>query len=303
MGERGDAEADCLSRLKTYEQQLAQVQGALATDADNEELSNLEAELKNLIALTRQLISQGQQSQPSSSSGRVSGNAPDPEKTPSATPNPLPELKRFSAGDECQAKYAVRWLRDRVEDGSHADVHNPQGDGRWYAARIVSVGGSSSDPKYTVLYKGYDSTEIATSESLRPLKNAAGGAPTPTTASKRTASVAAKLTPEEEQERERKRKRSEKKAERSANRSAEANSMQNNWQKFAKKAEKKGALKSDKSMFKTPDDPLAKGEEEVGRWTGCLNASINNVTFPLSSGRRGGGEGNDAVWRPQEACL
>lgn len=140
-----------------------------------------------------------------------------------------------------------------------------QGDGRWYAARIVSVGGSSTDPKYTVLYKGYDSTEIVTSDLLRPLKNAAGSTivaagQSNSTGVKRSASGAAKLTPEEELERERKRKRSEKKAERSANKSAEANAIQNNWQKFAKKAEKKGTLKGDKSMFKTPEDPLAKGE-------------------------------------------
>lgn len=132
----------------------------------------------------------------------------------------------------------------------------------------MAVGGSSSDPKYTVLYKGYDSTEIVTSDSLRPLKNVTtsvggngagshgGGANVST---KRAA--ATKLTPEEELERERKRKRSEKKAERSASKSAEANAIQNSWQKFAKKAEKKGSLKSDKSMFKTPDDPLAKGEK------------------------------------------
>jgi survival-of-motor-neuron-related-splicing factor 30 len=143
-----------------------------------------------------------------------------------------------------------------------------QGDGRWYPARIVSVGGSATDPRYSVLFKGYDSTEILTSESLRPLKNAPGSHGTSSSsagqtagsANKRSASTTTKISPEEELERERKRKRSEKKAERSANKSAEANAIQNSWQKFAKKAEKKGTLKGDKSMFKTPEDPLAKGE-------------------------------------------
>lgn len=129
------------------------------------------------------------------------------------------------------------------------------------------MGGSTSDPKYTVLYKGYDTTEIVTSASLKSLKNAVETSVKNGLASttKRPSSSTTKLTPEEEQERERKRKRSEKKAERSANKSAEANAMQNTWQKFAKKAEKKGTLKTDKSMFKTPDDPLAKGKSGLGK--------------------------------------
>ncbi|UZJ51740.1 hypothetical protein CBS101457_001060 [Exobasidium rhododendri] len=238
------------SELKTYEQQLTQVQGALVADSDNEELKNLEVELKNLISLTKQLLGQAESSTPSSSSASTSVVSKKDTPKP-ATTNAAPrasDVKHFAAGDECQAKYA--------------------GDGRWYSARIVSVGGSSTDPKYSVLYKGYDSTEIVTSDSLRPLKGVVGshgtnittsGQPADTT-TKRSASATSKLTPEETTERERKRKRSEKKAERTANKSAEANALQNNWQKFAKKAEKKGTLKGDKSMFKTPEDPLAKGE-------------------------------------------
>ena len=221
-------------RLKGYEQQLAQVQGALSTDRDNQELLNLEIELKNLIALTRQLLE----------AAEVPAAGPSNKKPATATTSQAglqsAEVRKYTAGEECQAKYA--------------------GDGRWYSARIVAVGGSTSDPRYTILYKGYDSTEIVTSALLRPLRNASSHTSITTTNNKRPASAVVKLTPEEEQEKERKRKRSEKKAERSASKSAEANAMQNTWQKFAKKAEKKGTLKTDKSMFKTPDDPLAKGE-------------------------------------------
>lgn len=225
------------TRLKSYEQQLAQVQGALSTDRDNQELLNLEVELKNLILLTKQLIEAAETPAAGPSSKKPATAALSQANHQSS------EVRKYAAGEECQAKYA--------------------GDGRWYSARIVAVGGSSSDPRYTILYKGYDSTEIVTLASLRPLRNAAASSHSHTSSTvatnKRPASAIAKLTPEEEQEKERKRKRSEKKAERSASKSAEANAMQNTWQKFAKKAEKRGTLKTDKSMFKTPDDPLAKG--------------------------------------------
>jgi survival-of-motor-neuron-related-splicing factor 30 len=221
------------------------VQGALSTDKDNQELINLEVELKNLISLTKQLLEAGEAAAPGPSNKKGSA-------VPAQAAHQTPERRQFTAGEECQAKYA--------------------GDGRWYSARIVSVGGSTTDPKYTVIYKGYDSTEIVTSESLRPSRNTNNHSSASTTTTLKRPSVSAvKLTPEEEAEKERKRKRSEKKAERSASKSAEANAMQNTWQKFAKKAEKKGTLKTDKSMFKTPDDPLAKGKCMQCRWTGCID--------------------------------
>lgn len=98
-------------RLKTYEQQLAQVQGALATDKGNEELINLEAELTNLIALTKQLIGQGEEPQPSSSGStkKTSTSAAAATSTLAPTTGRV-EVKRFAAGEECQAKYAVSVL-------------------------------------------------------------------------------------------------------------------------------------------------------------------------------------------------
>lgn len=96
---------------------------------------------------------------------------------------------------------------------------------------------------YTIMFKGYNNTEIVTASSLKPAKQPKYPV----------------LSPAEQAERERRRKRNEKKMEKLAVKSAEANAVQNSWQKFAKKAEKKGTIKGDRSMFKTPDDPLAKG--------------------------------------------
>lgn len=220
----------CVQRLRQYQQQLEQVQGALKGDPENEELRTLEGELKNLIDLTTQLISaQASDDTPSTSSIGTDFKTRD-NVTASAD-------HRYAVGDECEAKY--------------------EADGRWYAARIVAVAGSMQNPMYTILFKGYSDTEVVTSSSIKATKDTASvqkanGQLTSKSTSKR-------LSAAEEAERERKKRRSEKKAERFASRTAEANAVQNSWQKFAKKAEKKGVMKKDKSIFKTPDDPLAKG--------------------------------------------
>lgn len=144
-----------------------------------------------------------------------------------------------------------------------------QADGRWYPARVVSVGGAGDRRQYTVVFKGYNTTEVLAAEAVRAQKGAphpggAGGATTSGSATKRSEPTVT-LTPEEEAERERKRKRNEKKAERYAGKAAETTAKANSWQKFAKKGEKKGIIKGgSKSMFATPDDPLAKGE--FHRW-------------------------------------
>ena len=46
------------NELETYQVQLSQVELALAADPDNEELSSLVSELKELIDLTQQTIAQ-----------------------------------------------------------------------------------------------------------------------------------------------------------------------------------------------------------------------------------------------------
>lgn len=154
-------------------------------------------------------------------------------------------VPKYAAGDECQAKY--------------------EGDGRFYDARIVSIAGSQHNPMYTILFKGYNETAIVTAESLKPSKQGIHHKnhsfdQSQSSSLSPSRSKLPNLTPEEEAERERKKKRSEKKNERFANRTAEAQAVQTSWQKFTKKAEKKGHMKKEKSMFKTPDDPLAKGK-------------------------------------------
>lgn len=137
---------------------------------------------------------------------------------------------------------------------------------------MTSVSGSAKDPVYSITFKGYNETAMLRSADVKPSSSsssavAASSSHAASGISATTASSAAKgkgrgtpvLSAEEEAERERKRKRSEKKAERHEIKTQVATDKANSWQKFAKKGQKKGyGIAGAGSMFKTPDDPLAK---------------------------------------------
>ncbi|KIP12443.1 hypothetical protein PHLGIDRAFT_97759 [Phlebiopsis gigantea 11061_1 CR5-6] len=219
--------------LETYQVQLSQVELALEQDANNTELSELKSELQELIELTKAAIAQ-QEAAASSSKAEASRKAAAAGGTGAA------QTKTFVAGDECLAKYS--------------------GDGQWYAARIASVGGATENRQYSVMFKGYNTTELVNAAQLKALPHgyaaaAAGPGAGAAGGSKR------KLTKGEEEERERKKKKNEKKVETRAQKAKEQNEKQATWQKFAKKSEKKGihiAGVSGTSIFKTPENPLGR---------------------------------------------
>ncbi|CAD6891747.1 unnamed protein product [Tilletia controversa] len=265
------------TELQTYELQLEQVQTALMADPDNEELRTLEGELHNLIGMTRELLEQqeaeaaaavnaasaggggrgakgkGRQDE----AGREEHGYGDSASTKVAVdPLQTGPVRQFAAGEEVSAKYS--------------------GDGRWYPARITSVSGSVHNRMYSVVFKGYNTTELLSSSDIKPTKSAPAqhtSAAQPSAASYGTSSSsnAAELpspmqpdgTPktrpfDPNAEKERKKRRVEKSKERHATKAVESQTKQQAWQKFAKK--KSGAIAGvgGKSMFKTPDDPLAK---------------------------------------------
>ncbi|KAG6829397.1 hypothetical protein H0H92_004665 [Tricholoma furcatifolium] len=203
--------------LETYQVQLSQVETALALDPENAELSSLANELKELIQLTKAALAQAEAASSSKSD----------RKTASSTPT-----QSWTAGDECLAKYSI--------------------DGAWYPARITSVGGSTENRVYSIVFKGYNTTELVKAAEIKPLPP---NYVAPPTANKR------KLTQEEEEDREKKKKKNEKKLEVRAQKAKEQNQKQASWQKFAKKSEKKGvhiAGVAGTSIFKTPDNPLGR---------------------------------------------
>nr|POF17834.1 hypothetical protein CFP56_13246 [Quercus suber] len=68
-------------------------------------------------------------------------------------PPPPDEVQHyaFNVKDVVQAKYS--------------------GDKQWYQATIISKTGSSTDPVYTVVFKGYDDQETKRKHEIRPLEN------------------------------------------------------------------------------------------------------------------------------------
>ncbi|KAJ4486225.1 hypothetical protein J3R30DRAFT_3283433 [Lentinula aciculospora] len=202
--------------LETYKVQLSQVDTALQAEPDNAELASLRAELQELINLTQTALAQAAEA----SSSKVESS-----RKAASTPS-----LAWSAGDECMARYSA--------------------DGAWYPARITSVAGSEQNRVYTVVFKGYNSTEQAKSSDLKPLP-----------VSYTSTVSATKRKHETDDEKERKKKKNEKKLETRAAKAKEQNHKQATWQKFAKKSEKKGvhiAGVSGTSIFKTPDNPLGK---------------------------------------------
>ena len=74
------------------------------------------------------------------------------------------------------------------------------------------------------------------------------------------------------EERERKKKKNEKKLEVKAAKAKEQTEKQATWQKFAKKSEKKGihiAGVAGTSIFKTPENPLGRGQCSLACWSRC----------------------------------
>jgi survival-of-motor-neuron-related-splicing factor 30 len=211
--------------LETYQAQLSQVELALASDTENAELSSLRSELKELIELTQVALSQaGSPALPKADSSRKAAAAAF--------------AHTWAAGDDCQVKYS--------------------GDGGWYPARITSVGGSADNRVFSIVFKGYNTTELVKSSEIKPLPaNLNYGSAPSLSASKR------KMSQTEEEEREKKKKKNEKKVEAKAAKAKEQTQKQATWQKFTKKSEKKGvhiAGVAGTSIFKTPDNPLGRGK-------------------------------------------
>lgn len=212
--------------LETYQAQLDQVELALQSDPENTELASLKSELLELIELTKAAIAQHEAAASSSKA----------EASRKAAQAAASHTKAFVAGDDCLAKYSS--------------------DGQWYPARVASVGGSPENRQYSVVFKGYNTTELVNASQIKPIppNYVAPAAPA---AGKR------KLTKADEEERERKKKKNEKKLEVKAQKAKEQTEKQQTWQKFAKKSEKKGvhiAGVAGTSIFKTPENPLGRGE-------------------------------------------
>ncbi|KAH9456037.1 hypothetical protein Pst134EB_012255 [Puccinia striiformis f. sp. tritici] len=245
--------------LETYEYQLSQVNLVLEKDPTNAECLSLQGELVNLITLTKDFLAQTAPSKQTNSSGDHKESSLDNSsnklssrnrsKTPhdqqqqdkSAKPSTLQSdtslSKSLNPGDLCMAKYA--------------------GDGKYYPAKITTIGGSSDTRIYTVVFKGYDTTDLVSATEIRPITDHNSNK------KRNLDSSATNNNEEHENDKDRKRKKNEKKTENKAAKAAEQHEKQKSWQSFAKKSVKKGVhipgIVGD-SMFASPDNPFGKGQ-------------------------------------------
>jgi len=223
--------------LNTYKLQLQQVEAALTTDPDNEELTTLQEDLKQVINLTQDLLN--------SQLGQTAGEPPeddseevpqlDKKKSPSpisaasssgakksksrwAAPDPILPVKPWQVGEQCQALYAV--------------------DNQFHAAIIEEI---TTDGEVSIRFKGYKGSYVT---SLGLLKLPESGTTTVFQGKGNKRDLAAK---QKEYLKEKKKKKLEKMKEMEEAREKE----KNKWQNFSGKAfGKKGFVK--KSIFKSP---------------------------------------------------
>ncbi|QRW05212.1 splicing protein SMN [Ceratobasidium sp. AG-Ba] len=218
--------------LETFQVQLSQVELALASDPENEELTALRSELKELI-----------------SSPRPPSHRQRPPHRPPRTQRPRHPVRR--QGPRTRHDLNNQPVRRRCRPVTSAwQSTREMVNGILHGLRLW--GGSDERRVFNVVFKGYNSTELLDASALKPMPAGGWKGQHAAAAGKR------RLTQEEEEERERKKKKNEKKLEVRAAKAKEQNNKQAAWQKFAKKSEKKGVViagMQGTSIFKTPDNP------------------------------------------------
>merc|ERR1712240_128744 len=133
------------SDLNTYKLQLQQVEAALTTDPENEELQQLKTDLEQALALTQDLINAQLGASAASSSGVKEEEveeaaAEKPKKKKSRwTEDPIIPVKPWQVGEHCQAIYS--------------------GDGQYHDAKIEEI---NADGEVSVKFKGFRGIFVST---------------------------------------------------------------------------------------------------------------------------------------------
>merc|ERR1712227_947995 len=235
------------SDLNTYKLQLQQVEAALTTDPENEELQQLKTDLEQVLALTQDLINAQLGAAASSASGVKEEEveeaaAEKPKKKKSRwTEDPIIPVKPWQVGEHCQAIYS--------------------GDGQYHDAKIEEI---NADGEVSVKFKGFRGIFVST---LGLLKLPSSG----TTTVHAQNSVKNKKELAASRNEYLKAKKEKKKA-KWAEIEKEGEKEKGKWQNFSKKAfGKKGFVK--KSIFKTPEQAAGKD----------LKSRVRNTSFIFQS--------------------
>eukprot|EP00090_Calanus_glacialis_P041824 TRINITY_DN74366_c0_g1_i1.p1 TRINITY_DN74366_c0_g1~~TRINITY_DN74366_c0_g1_i1.p1 ORF type:complete len:245 (-),score=94.37 TRINITY_DN74366_c0_g1_i1:82-816(-) len=219
------------SDLNTYKLQLQQVEAALTTDPDNEELNQLKNDLEQVLNLTLDLIN-AQLGQGTSTDDDLENalKKEKPKKSRWAEPDPILPVKPWQVGEHCQAIYPV--------------------DSVYYDAKIEEI---TTDGEVSVKFKGYKGSYVTTIGLLR--LPSSGTTTVHATGSAKNKKELANY------QRELKKEKKKKNAEKMKDLEEEREKEKMKWSSFSAKAfGKKGFVK--KSIFKTPE--TADGKVGVG---------------------------------------
>ncbi|KAG0742391.1 hypothetical protein G6F57_010488 [Rhizopus arrhizus] len=125
--------------IESYKFQLEQVELALASDPANEELTKLQNDLKELIAMFEAQLPEQTNSKPSPAKHNKT-------EAPAAT---ALKTQTFAVDQEVMARWS--------------------GDGQFYKANITAIGGA--DQVFSVRFKGYNETEFVKAEDIKAIPN------------------------------------------------------------------------------------------------------------------------------------
>jgi len=245
--------------LETYKAQLEQVQAALTTDPQNEDLLKLQKDLEEVINLTLELAApapasgltsafgdeadQSEDAEPSTSSSSSAATTTAAAATQAASSSSAPPASQ-SIFASIKNKHSRAW-----KQGDRCMA--PWNDGRFHPALVDEI---IDENVCSVVFEGYGQTEVAVLTKLLPYVGADESAEP---GSKRAMSKKDLLEREKERKKKKKARWMDKVKEIEESREKE----KNKWQNFNHKAitkSKKGTIK--KSIFATPDD----GKGRVG---------------------------------------
>lgn len=225
--------------IESYKFQLEQVELALESDKENEELKKLQSDLKELIqmfeaasAITHE-ETVNTKKKPSSDQTSSASTTPNASKTTTTTT--ALKSHEFSVDQEVMARWS--------------------GDGQFYRAIITAIGGA--DQVFSVKFKGYQESEFVKAEDIKAIVD------------KKRVGIF------ENVEEPKHKKKKEVTASKDPNapvvpkkkKAVEFENKKNAWLNFAtgssSKKKKIAPVINKKSIFKTPDNPEGKGKNRM----------------------------------------